>query len=120
MAGASASKMPEFFGDDVEDAPEFDNCSWDGWTPVGWVRFFFWASHRCFPFEPFIFIHCFRLFRSDWWFATPLLGYYLDMTWGLDKSGDVPGGAAGGFIGCWHCWLAKNMMRHNHFKLKCL
>ena len=51
MAGASASKMPEFAGDDVEDAPEFDNCSWDGWTPVGWVRFFFfWASHRCFPF----------------------------------------------------------------------
>jgi hypothetical protein len=41
MAGASASKMPEFAGDDVEDAPEFDNYSWDGWTPVGWVRFFF-------------------------------------------------------------------------------
>lgn len=34
MAGASASKMPEFAGDDVEDAPEFDNCilnpNWTG------------------------------------------------------------------------------------------
>ena len=53
MAGASVSKMPEFAGDDMEDVPEFDNCSWDGWTPVGWVHlgpFFFWASHRCFPF----------------------------------------------------------------------
>lgn len=51
MAGASVSKMPEFAGDDMEDVPEFDNCSWTMLDP-DWLGpfFFFWASHRCFPF----------------------------------------------------------------------